>query len=210
MEWDWYYEEAVVALTRIGTPGVVRLVEERYPEADWSTRLQATSLLRRIRCEESAAVITAALAHEDDDDLRASLGTAAASQFDDRLMPDAVAVLGENPIDPERGEIRELLVAFSYLSGLDLPERDAWEQHVDEYDDRISRLGDPATSPLVNLLPKLFDDDEDEDDFGYVDDDDEPAAEAVAARGSRVRRNEPCPCGSGKKFKRCCLADAPR
>ena len=62
----------------------------------------------------------------------------------------------------------------------------------------------------MNLLPKLFDDDEDEDDFGYVDDDDEPAAEAVAARGSRVRRNEPCPCGSGKKFKRCCLADAPR
>jgi uncharacterized protein YecA (UPF0149 family) len=22
----------------------------------------------------------------------------------------------------------------------------------------------------------------------------------------RVGRNEPCPCGSGKKFKRCCLA----
>ncbi|WP_420795311.1 SEC-C metal-binding domain-containing protein [Legionella brunensis] len=21
----------------------------------------------------------------------------------------------------------------------------------------------------------------------------------------KVRRNEPCPCGSGKKFKKCCL-----
>jgi uncharacterized protein len=29
-------------------------------------------------------------------------------------------------------------------------------------------------------------------------------AEAVRDKG-RVRRNEPCPCGSGKKFKVCCL-----
>ena len=24
-------------------------------------------------------------------------------------------------------------------------------------------------------------------------------------RERKVRRNDPCPCGSGKKFKRCCL-----
>ena len=33
-----------------------------------------------------------------------------------------------------------------------------------------------------------------------------PAAEPVpAARDQRVGRNDPCPCGSGKKFKKCCL-----
>jgi uncharacterized protein YecA (UPF0149 family) len=26
--------------------------------------------------------------------------------------------------------------------------------------------------------------------------------------GQRVRANEPCPCGSGKKFKRCCRQEA--
>jgi len=26
---------------------------------------------------------------------------------------------------------------------------------------------------------------------------------------ARVGRNEPCPCGSGKKFKRCCLPTTP-
>ncbi|MHB1034039.1 MAG: DUF1186 domain-containing protein [Pirellulales bacterium] len=31
------------------------------------------------------------------------------------------------------------------------------------------------------------------------------AAERVHSRGVRVGRNEPCPCGSGKKFKKCCL-----
>ncbi|MEN8140237.1 MAG: DUF1186 domain-containing protein [Thermodesulfobacteriota bacterium] len=34
----------------------------------------------------------------------------------------------------------------------------------------------------------------------------EPAAAPVApVTSSKVGRNEPCPCGSGKKFKRCCL-----
>ena len=27
-------------------------------------------------------------------------------------------------------------------------------------------------------------------------------------RSSRVGRNDPCPCGSGKKYKHCCLAKA--
>ncbi|MBC8207076.1 MAG: preprotein translocase subunit SecA [Kiritimatiellaeota bacterium] len=31
-----------------------------------------------------------------------------------------------------------------------------------------------------------------------------PAAAATHADGSRVGRNDPCPCGSGKKYKKCC------
>jgi uncharacterized protein YecA (UPF0149 family) len=27
----------------------------------------------------------------------------------------------------------------------------------------------------------------------------------TAPRTARVGRNEPCPCGSGKKYKRCCI-----
>lgn len=89
--------------------------------------------------------IEEALAGEDDDDLRAYLGLAAAAQFDDRLVPPARVVLDEDPDDPERGGIRELLV-------------------VD------------VAAPIE--------------------------------RGSQAGRNAPCPCGSGKKYKRCCLPDA--
>ena len=27
----------------------------------------------------------------------------------------------------------------------------------------------------------------------------------IVRPGSRLRRNDPCPCGSGKKYKKCCL-----
>lgn len=32
------------------------------------------------------------------------------------------------------------------------------------------------------------------------------AQRATSASGRSVRRNDPCPCGSGKKYKRCCIA----
>ena len=41
----------------------------------------------------------------------------------------------------------------------------------------------------------LFDEDEDEEDdiIPYT------------SKQNKIGRNEPCPCGSGKKYKKCCL-----
>jgi len=32
-----------------------------------------------------------------------------------------------------------------------------------------------------------------------------PTEKQLARKPPKVGRNEPCPCGSGKKFKKCCL-----
>src|SRR4029077_1024120 len=32
-----------------------------------------------------------------------------------------------------------------------------------------------------------------------------PRTDPAAAAGQKVGRNDPCPCGSGKKYKKCCL-----
>jgi hypothetical protein len=34
-------------------------------------------------------------------------------------------------------------------------------------------------------------------------------AKPAARTQPKIGRNEPCPCGSGKKFKRCCLGKVP-
>jgi len=36
----------------------------------------------------------------------------------------------------------------------------------------------------------------------------QPTSWQMSRKPPRVGRNEPCPCGSGKKFKRCCLVTA--
>lgn len=35
-----------------------------------------------------------------------------------------------------------------------------------------------------------------------------PKVETVVHEGPRIGRNDPCPCGSGKKYKKCCGKDA--
>jgi preprotein translocase subunit SecA len=32
----------------------------------------------------------------------------------------------------------------------------------------------------------------------------QPAQQKTVVRGKKVGRNDPCPCGSGKKYKKCC------
>jgi hypothetical protein len=55
-------------------------------------------------------------------------------------------------------------------------------------------------------LDRYEDEDEDEDDEDGASD--EPAPPARLPRGDTIGRNEPCPCGSGKKYKHCCMAKA--
>ena len=38
-----------------------------------------------------------------------------------------------------------------------------------------------------------------------VQDEDEGPTAPIRRQGPRLGRNDPCACGSGKKFKRCCL-----
>ncbi|MFO1518782.1 MAG: YchJ family metal-binding protein [bacterium] len=45
-----------------------------------------------------------------------------------------------------------------------------------------------------------------EDDKWFYWDSTFPKPETVRREGEKVGRNDPCPCGSGKKYKKCCAA----
>ena len=49
-----------------------------------------------------------------------------------------------------------------------------------------------------------FEDDEDDDDDGLFEEP-ESSVETFRHETPKVGRNDPCPCGSGKKYKKCCL-----
>ena len=62
----------------------------------------------------------------------------------------------------------------------------------------VGRIGDDMSHALAYLQEE---DEEDEEDEEYP-----PLRLAPDRReGKPVSRNAPCPCGSGKKYKRCCL-----
>jgi len=57
-----------------------------------------------------------------------------------------------------------------------------------------------------STTPKAFDEEFAEDfaALGSLEPDHEPGYGTVRKEAVRVGRNDPCPCGSGKKHKKCC------
>lgn len=74
----------------------------------------------------------------------------------------------------------------------ELDEFDALEEDWDEWDDELGDDGDGGAGKKWNVVP-LFGPDESTS-----------SGPAPIRRAQRVGRNDPCPCGSGKKHKKCC------
>ena len=65
----------------------------------------------------------------------------------------------------------------------------------------VGRIGEDISHALASLQEEAEEDEEDEEDEEY------PPLRLTPERreGKPISRNAPCPCGSGKKYKRCCL-----
>src|SRR5258706_11353694 len=102
---------------------------------------------------------------------------------DEEFRSDALfAYALSAPADTSRARIRSLLKKVDELSGgFRAEEEDLVKIALDQ------RL------MLAGMKPGFFGDDYDED-------------EALPAISEKVGRNDPCPCGGGKKYKKCCGA----
>ena len=73
----------------------------------------------------------------------------------------------------------------------------------------VGRIGDDVSHALAYLQDEDEDDEEDDEDEEDEDEEDEEYPPLRLApdwrEGKPVSRNAPCPCGSGKKYKRCCF-----
>ncbi len=127
---DWHGEETLVALTRIGSPRVIRVVRERYADEPWFVRNYVIGVLENIRSVEALQTIRALIDLEEDSFLRGQLGYALARQFDTGAADLSRELYWESPDDLNRDEIRNVLVALSYLTDYHLPELDEWESKI--------------------------------------------------------------------------------
>ncbi len=102
---------------------------------------------------------------------------------------------------PEMLEIRSALLMACTMLGETFPELQDW-QADSKHDLQFRRqwYKDHPFKPLTG--DTVIENDEVTDDI-FDEDDDEPTPNVVI-RNKRIGRNDPCPCGSGKKYKKCC------
>ncbi len=209
---DYLHDCVIFALGPIGSPEAVPLIRELFSDEDSSVRLYACGALQRIKHGDSEAAMLALLENERDGTVRTDLCFGLCKLFSRR------------GVDVVRREIRagydttlvcledELLVVAEVL-GLSLPEAPTWRSRQSKEEHR-RKLREARWRQFFGPPPSA---EAEEAESGEAD---VPSFAGDIARrlaelepaitaAPHVGRNDPCPCGSGKKFKKCCARKRP-
>src|SRR5207237_759011 len=154
-------------------------------------RLFAADALGRIHSDAAVQKVLELLAGEEDFTVRANLGHALVANFAFEGVEPVRQMILKGDYDTFMPDLREGVVEACKLMGVDFPERNTWEKEVRErqlaLDRNLRGLSvDRPRSQQVKSQPA-------------------PVSQPfLEPERKRVGRNDPCPCGSGKKFKVCC------
>jgi hypothetical protein len=208
---DILNQECAEALTRIGTPAVLEAVAEAFPKAEQHFRIYASGPLENIHSDLAVEKCVQLLAQEKDHGIRRELAHALLCHFAPEGVEAARRLLLGRELDFEDKGLRNYLLETCTIMGKRFPEYEEWlateKAEKEEHWRRVKELeGDPK-GLLLFALEKLTG---------------KTAADVAKAKAPlpptprltlprkpqakhKVGRNDPCPCGSGKKFKNCCM-----
>jgi len=188
---DFINEECTYALTKIGGAAVEAIATD-FHAAPWHYRLYASSALRDMRGENVVATALELFKGQEDWDTQAKFIGTVLANFD----PEGLRVAQEFGID-NLPELRREIIATATLTGENFPDLERLRQEEREQQDEGRRRQEwllsgfqAANKPSVEKFVE------------------EPVVEPFRA-DEKIGRNDPCPCGSGKKYKKCCLNKEP-
>jgi len=117
------------------------------------------------------------------------------------VYPELKAALDEDILDPFAVDIEDMEERIELGIPYALERLNARGYRlVDDVERELTELERFAPEEEVDAVPPYedpFDDDEDDDEF-------EGIPETYERQGPKIGRNQPCPCGSGRKYKKCC------
>lgn len=231
-ESDYLVQSAGDALVDIGDPEALRLICQTYAQETWDFRLCAACVPGRIKRPESEVAILAMLATEEDVTIRTYLCSGLCDLFSPRCIEMGRKEFAA-AYDSDAVSLEKEILDVSEILGITLPEAEQWRAQIEEderkgkeaarhWNELFERLGE---APKRNGAARDSDEDDDEDDLWDEEvpefdrqTGDPPARYQPAQTGMtepadrtpyrretpKIGRNNPCPCGSGKKYKKCC------
>ena len=188
---DLMNEECMYSLTKIGTERAVEAICAGWPSSPDHYRMYASSSLRNIHCD--MAVVRCLDLYEQE----------ASGDFKVRLLRAVLASFSLDVIEPARQlilqegwDLHGELLAVALLAGVEFSELEQWKAEEEEEAERLKQRREMLFSPTPKRRAQPA------APFGDLMD---PAPVTPITRKDRVSRNDPCPCGSGRKYKKCCM-----
>jgi len=205
IDWDWLNESIPDAIAQINSNTSLSLTADFYlqnlensvEEYDFA-RCYLSGVFEKIEsplCTEIAHVL---LQKETDDYTRVKLAEAIAIQFDSDSMPKAIEVYHEDPDDPERGHLLSYFYTHAILTDSNPSDLHHWKTKLDQEREKhhqCSQQGYSNDSMLAAFIQEHLQSTSPR----------QTNTVPITRTEEKIGRNAPCPCGSGKKHKRCCL-----
>ena len=195
-EAEWLRDQCESALVKIGGDAMISAIADMFRQGDWYLRMAACNVLQHIHSELAVTTALEFLPSEEDGTIRAFLAAGLASQLAFEAIEPLRQLVIDGTYDDSYADLKRDVVVTATLMDVEFPEREQWKAEVEQK--RLEReaerlkqtLEEEARREKRPLVPQRIE--------RYEDEDEEPPK-------TKVGRNDPCPCGSGKKFKKCCL-----
>ncbi len=189
------YEAATKLLAQIGGQQVLNRLLHEFAARKGKFRCH---LLRVISAMHTADAERALIELIRSGELAEDEVNTAAQELVDLFTTDGIELLCDlvraGRYDPGLSDLREDVLILGKAVGVAIPEQEAWQQQTEA--DHAARR---AMSPLQRMGSLLRGPSTAEQATPPL------AAACPMPRSAEVGRNDPCPCGSGKKYKKCCL-----
>jgi hypothetical protein len=215
---DMLHEALQYAIPVVGGADAVASLESLMPNLSWDLNLYACEMLGRIKHPSSEEAILRLLDDPRMEEFHTELAGSLTALCTTKGLPRLREIFLAGDYDQQMIDLRGDLVACTLMAGpeYEFPEFQRLREEAVAAEIRLEQ----RRAELARLVGSIdfpsggdYDDDDDED-MEYDDLPDLPSdLEARGPRvvapiqntGPKVGRNDPCPCGSGKKYKKCCL-----
>ncbi len=202
---DYLLVEAEVALQHLASDALFEPLVARFDAGDPYFQASVASILEAVHSDRTVALGVEWL-REYDVEFGHYFAHMALAQFASDSIEPVCAWLRahEQERDPEWNGVRSQVLTMCRVLNAAIPELEAWTEDA-RHDREFNRLWYQSCMADRRRQEELAEDTDDVLDE-YADPwDDAPPANTIVRDAATVGRNDPCPCGSGKKFKKCCL-----
>jgi HEAT repeat protein len=207
---DFIPAATMTALGRMSPEIVIPKLESAYVKIDDPYyHMNAAEAMGNTRHPLGEQALIRLLGLEKDAEAITSICTALCDLCTTEGLEDLRRVVIQNKYDSSIDDIKERLVTLCQMVGFDLPELVEWQKDIATARAGRPKLSEEDLEEIFSAFSTSSDDDDYEPERSPLNrvkaiEDFNEVTMPFRREGPKIGRNDPCPCGSGKKYKKCC------
>lgn len=166
-------------LIKIGSEEVIARVTQYALNPD--NYFSPIAILGNIKSDDATKVLLDLFDQAPDKTAKTLMAEALCNQLSTDAIPKVEALIEEG-YDQSMLTLEEDIYANCVINGIDHPKLQSWKNLIDAREARLKNREEEINKGLSSFNNRT----------------------KISVESTRVGRNDPCPCGSGKKYKKCC------